>query len=174
MNSFIIRALSKGVLFLMLITVSPVFSQKSPSPQTNHPKYLTYEKAGGGLMVKQGKKELNQRELFDVLNEDADASVFVGRYKTKNVGSTALSLVGGGLIGFPLGQAIGGGEPQWVLALAGVGVLAIAIPIAISANKDIKTGIDVYNENLVASAFVPKPIIQFGGQQHGVGLSLKF
>lgn len=174
MNWLDASLLSIGILFLMLISVKPVVSQDSTFIQADHPKYLTYEKGGGGLIVKQGKRELNQSELFDVLNEEHESAVYVGRYKTKNVAGTVLGFVGGGLIGYPLGQAIGGGDPQWAIALAGVGVLAIAIPISISATKDVKTGIDVYNESLVASAFMPKPILHFGGQQHGVGLSLKF
>jgi len=157
-----------------LLFSSNVFSQDTTAVSPENPNHLTYEKSGGGLMVKQNGKNLNQNELFDVLNEDVEASAYVRRYKTKNVTGAILGGAGGALIGFPLGQAIGGGDPQWAIALAGVGVLAIAIPIAISANNDIKKGINLYNENLVSSAFVPKPLLQFGGQQHGLGLSLRF
>lgn len=158
----------------MSISVKPVLSQDSTFTQTDHPKHLTYEKGGGGLIVKQGERELNQGELFDTLNEDPESARYVGRYKTKNVAGAILGGIGGGLIGFPLGQALGGGDPLWVLAIAGAGVIAVAIPIGISAGKDIRKGMDVYNENLNTSAFVPNPVLQFGGQRHGVGLSLKF
>lgn len=166
--------LSVGFLLLISISVKPVLSQDSTFIQTDHPKHLTYEKGSGGLIVKQKGIILNQYELFDVLNEEYGSAVYVGRYKTKNAAVSVLAGIGGGLIGFPVGQAIGGGDPMWVLAIAGAGVIAVAIPIGISAGKDIRKGIDIYNESLQTSAFVPNPVLQFGGQRHGVGLSLKF
>lgn len=167
---------SAGVFFatfFVLLSYMGV-AQDTTAISSESPNHLTYEKSGGGLNVKQNGRFLNQNELFDVLNEDVEASRYVGRYKTKNVLGAILGGAGGALIGFPVGQAIGGGDPQWLLALAGVGVLAIAIPIAITADKDIKTGIDVYNQNLENSAWLTKPVLRLGGQQYGVGMALRF
>ena len=173
------RLLSTCSPAIFLFTAFVLFSisicaQDTTSVSSENPNQLTYEKSGGGLMVQQKGKNLNQNELFDLLNEDAEASVYVGSYKTKNVAGSILGGVGGALIGFPVGQAIGGGEPLWVLALAGAGVIAVAIPIAISAGKDIRKGIDVYNQNLDSSAQHNDPVIRVGAQQFGVGLALRF
>lgn len=46
-----------------------------------------------------------------------------------------LAAIGGGLIGWPLGTAIGGGDPEWILAGIGAGVLAVAIPLAVIGQK---------------------------------------
>lgn len=43
--------------------------------------------------------------------------------------------VGGFLIGWPLGTLIAGGEPEWVLAGMGAGVLAVAIPLSIIGSR---------------------------------------
>lgn len=75
---------------------------------------------------------------MDVLQADALSSTYVRKFKTKNGFATAFGLVGGAFIGFPVGQAIGGGDPVWEVALIGVGALAIAIPLSVSANKDIE------------------------------------
>lgn len=39
--------------------------------------------------------------------------------------------IGGGLIGWPVGTYIGGGDPEWTLALIGGGLVAIAVPLAL-------------------------------------------
>ncbi len=173
------RYLSSFSMAIFLASIFVLFSgqglsQDSTSIAPVNPYHLTYEKSGGGLNVKQNGKYLSQHEFYDVLNEDAEASRYVSRYKTKNISGSILGGVGGALIGFPIGQAIGGGDPQWVLALAGVGVLAVGIPVAISAGKDLRKGIDVYNQNLESSAQLPKPILRLGSQQYGVGLALRF
>jgi len=174
MRFFTISSMPVFLATIFVLAGSKGVAQDTTAISSENPHHLVYEKGGGGLNVKQNGKYLTQNELFDVLNEDIEAADYVGKFKTKNTIGAVLGGFGGAFIGFPVGQAIAGGEPQWIMALSGLGVLAIAIPITISANKDIKTGIDVYNENLVAGAFVPRPILQFGGQQHGVGLSLKF
>lgn len=164
---------------IFLVTIFILFSNKGVAQDTTaisseNPNHLTYEKSGGGLNVKQKGKYLSQNELFDILNRDNESADYVGKYKTKNTIGAVLGGFGGAFIGFPVGQAIAGGEPQWIMALAGVGVLAIGIPIAISAGKDLRKGIDVYNQNLENSAQLTKPVLRLGGQQYGVGLALRF
>ncbi|MFN4246647.1 MAG: hypothetical protein ACK4EY_02930 [Flavipsychrobacter sp.] len=39
--------------------------------------------------------------------------------------------IGGGLIGWPVGTYIGGGDPEWTLAAIGGGLVAIAVPLAL-------------------------------------------
>lgn len=46
-----------------------------------------------------------------------------------------LAGIGGALIGWPLGTAIGGGDPEWALAGIGAGFLAIGIPVAVIGQK---------------------------------------
>ena len=136
--------------------------------------FLSYEKDGGSWKAKQKGRELTQDELFFVLNSDYESAEYVGKFKTKNTIGAILGGFGGAFIGFPIGAAIAGGEPQWIMALAGVGVLAIAIPVGISAGKDIRKGVDVYNQNRGPSAQLQKPKLHIGGQQGGVGLALRF
>lgn len=54
------------------------------------------------------------------------------------------SLVGGALIGFPLGTQLGGGEPVWELAAVGAGFVIIAIPFQIGYSKHTKKAINEF------------------------------
>ncbi len=76
------------------------------------------------------------------------ASSAQGGYNTSNM----LGFIGGFMVGWPLGTAIAGGEPEWGLAAAGAGVLAIAIPIASSSTKKIKEAANIYNNGLGTSS----------------------
>ena len=49
--------------------------------------------------------------------------------------AVVLGTAGGALIGYPLGQALGGGQPQWALAGVGAGLCAIAITLDIIDKK---------------------------------------
>ncbi len=51
------------------------------------------------------------------------------------IAANVLAIPGGALIGWPLGTAIGGGDPEWYLAGIGAGLVAIAIPLEIIGKK---------------------------------------
>ena len=57
------------------------------------------------------------------------------------------SMVGGALIGFPIGTMIGGGEPQWELAAVGAGFVIIGIPFQIGYSKHTKKAINEFYSN---------------------------
>lgn len=149
-------------------------SQDSLNTEPQNPDHLTYEKNGWDWYVKQNGRVLSQDELFNVLKNDYESGKYVRKYKAKKTIGTVLGVVGGAFIGFPVGQVIVGSDPQWVVALAGIGVLVIAIPLAISTDKDIRKGVDVYNQNLGPSAQLQIPVLRLGGQRHGLGLALRF
>lgn len=46
-----------------------------------------------------------------------------------------LGATGGVLIGWPLGTALVGGDPNWAMAGIGVGIVAVSIPISINFKK---------------------------------------
>jgi hypothetical protein len=78
--------------------------------------------------------------------------------------STGLGIVGGFLIGWPIGQAIGqelfrlrDREPTWVLAAVGGGLVAIGVGFGIGSARQLKKGVDIYNQG-IAVAFGPNSI----------------
>ena len=84
-----------------------------------------------------------------------------------------MGYLGGALIGWPIGTALGGGEPNWIIALVGCGVVAATIPIVNSSNRNLKKAVDCYNQGV---PFTDKPNIDvsLGLNSKGVGVVLRF
>ncbi|WP_370086656.1 hypothetical protein [Ekhidna sp.] len=83
-------------------------------------------------------------------NEEAYKLALKGKsgYSTGNV----LGFIGGFMIGWPIGTAIGGGDPNWAIAGGGAAVLVIAIPVMSSASKKLKEAVDIYEGSSNAQA----------------------
>jgi hypothetical protein len=80
---------------------------------------------------------------------------------------------GGACIGWPLGTAIGGGDPNWVMAGVGVGLVVVGVSIAVGADKKIKQAVDIYNQGISAGS-VRIEEIRFGVTADGIGLCMRF
>ena len=104
-------------------------------------------------------------------NSEAHALIQSAR-STNNI-AVGLSAVGGGLIGWPIGSAIGGGDPQWILAGIGAGVILIAIPISISANKKSLKAFDLFNAGLTYQP-PESPTSQWHLVSNGSGIGLSW
>jgi len=87
--------------------------------------------------------------------------------------ANVLGYAGGFLIGYPIGTAIGGGKPNWMLAAIGCGLIVIDIPILSSANKNVRKAVNAYNHEGMASR-VEKYDIRLGMNQNGMGLAFRF
>lgn len=68
--------------------------------------------------------------------------------------ASVLGFAGGVLIGFPLGTAIGGGDPEWVLAAGGIGLILVAIPFNAAFKNHALNALDIYNSKLSSSTKV--------------------
>lgn len=92
------------------------------------------------------------------------------------VSGNILAVIGGALIGWPLGTAIGGGDPEWVLAAAGAGVLAIAIPLAIIGGRKCNgySSIQEPDEKYYTGNKQPAMELQFASTGNTIGLRLQF
>ncbi|MAU26781.1 MAG: hypothetical protein CMH45_05175, partial [Muricauda sp.] len=89
--------------------------------------------------------------------------------------SSIMGFVGGGLVGWPVGTAIGGGDANWALAGVGAGLIGVSIPISSSANKKTKQAVDVYNSSLGTTTFIEyKPQLKLIANGNGFGMSLSF
>jgi hypothetical protein len=85
---------------------------------------------------------------------------------------TTLSIAGGLLVGFPLGTAIGGGDPNWALAGVGVGLFLLSIPLEIGYHKNVKAAVDTYNQSLERTT--SRVEFKLGLSATGIGVKLKF
>lgn len=85
------------------------------------------------------------------------------------------AFVGGGLIGWPVGTLIGGGEPEWILAGIGAGCIAIGIPLAIIGTKRCNRMSLNMNESDIIYVKHTRPMqLEVAGIGNTVGLQLTF
>lgn len=86
--------------------------------------------------------------------------------------ATAFSIAGGLLAGIPLGQALGGGDPNWALAGIGVGLFLVALPLEGAHNKNVRAAVEEYNRGLDSTS--PGVQLQLGLSTQGLGFTLTF
>jgi hypothetical protein len=117
-----------------------------------------YAQAGGQeQIVKEGKKYMYEgkqlkspSDLKQVVAGDPEAVAEAGKAGTYMTWAYVSGAVGGTLIGWPVGQAIGGSdETQWALAAVGAGVVGVAIVCGVSSDKHFKKAVDLYNASAV-------------------------
>lgn len=106
------------------------------------------------------------------MNENQEAQQIIKKVKTKNTVASIFSGVGGFIIGWQLGAAIVGGEPNWNAAAVGGGLVLISIPISVKSYKQALQAVKIYNAGLVASS--KRSQLFLCTTVDGVGLKLKF
>jgi len=116
------------------------FSQNSTDPIYTEEKF-------GTIFIQNGQ-HLNPKKLKRALQYDEEAFAVLKKARGNYGFATVLSFAGGFLIGWPIGTAIGGGDPNWVLAGIGGGLLLATIPLAIAYDKGAKRAVTIYNKNL--------------------------
>ncbi len=115
---------------------------------------------------------VNFNQLPAIMNENQEAQQIIKKVKTKNTVASIFSGVGGFMIGWQLGAAIVGGEPNWNAAAIGGGLVLISIPISVKSYKQTLQAIEMYNSGLSASD--KRPQLFLSGSSNGIGLKFKF
>jgi len=90
---------------------------------------------------------ISHSTVVEILQTDRMAHRHVQNRNACAIPAYILGFVGGGLIGWPLGTYIGGGEPEWYLAGIGGGLVAVGLGIAIIGDAQMKKAIQVFNSN---------------------------
>jgi hypothetical protein len=125
-----------------------------------------------GYKYIQHDARLNFNQLPDILNENQEAYLLIKKARTNNIISSIISGTGGFLIGWQLGTALVGGDPNWTLAAVGGGLIVISIPIYSKSMKQSLEAIDEYNAGLGKSS--RRPNVNIGLVRYGFGLSMNF
>ena len=148
-----------------------LFSISAYSQSTNDTIYS--QKVMGSYKFIQNEKVLKYSDLLTIVASNREAYSLIKSAQTSNGFSTVLGAVGGFLVGYQLGTAIVGGEPNLTVGGVGLGLIAISIPISINASKKAKQGVAIYNKQIKELSY-SQPKLNFGITQNGVGLLLKF
>ena len=132
-------------------------------------------KTFGGYKYSQDGKQLKMGQMVDIMEANADAVLLMKKAKSNNGLGNVIGMIGGFMVGWPVGTAIGGGDPNWALAGIGAGLIVVGIPISSSAFKNANKAVDLYNGSLgTGSLFREQPSYSITTNQNGLGLIVSF
>jgi len=112
--------------------------------------------------------------MGSIMEPNADAGPLMSKARNQYVWTSVLGGAGGFFIGYPLGTALGGGDPNWTLAAVGAGFIAVAIPVGSAANRNANQAVDIYNQSLIPGPAQPKPKMDIISTGTGMGLRLNW
>ncbi|MFY0599273.1 MAG: hypothetical protein JXR03_06345 [Cyclobacteriaceae bacterium] len=145
------------------------------SSQT-HPDIISTKKIFGGYQFSQYGKTIKMGQLPDRVQTNSEAFELAKSAKSSFIFANVLGAVGGFMIGWPLGTAAGGGDPQWTMLGIGASIAAISIPLSISSNKKAINAIEKFNGDLEKNTDTALNKIEFNLtlKGNGIGLVMSF
>jgi hypothetical protein len=129
---------------------------------------------GKGGKLYQGTTLLKPKDMLRIMEPNPQAYATFKKARANYNAAIVLGAAGGFLVGYPLGTALGGGDPQWGLAAGGVALILIALPLDAAFKKNARIAIDLYNTDKGKTAQQFRPQLHVGMQRTGVGMSLRF
>jgi hypothetical protein len=135
---------------------------------------ISYTKVFGGFKYSKGNEILSLKKINVLVKEDPKAYAYM---KKAVVGSSIAQVfggIGGGLIGYTLGTAAGGGDAEWSIALVGCGFIVVALPLAHSADKNVLKAVQTYNRGIKPISSINSYNLKLTATTSGIGLRLTF
>lgn len=154
--------------FLLLILF--VIGVSSLSAQTVNDTISMVKRDNGRVAYMKGGIPLLPIQLEDVMYDYPESMSYLQKAKANQVFGIIFAGVGGYLIGYPIGTAIGGGEPNWSMAAIGVGVAAIAFVFDGASKANVKNAVESYNRSVKEK----NAQLSFGFTTSGIGLRIHF
>ena len=108
-----------------------------------------------GTTFRLNGRNLKPRELLDITKVNAEAYKEMKIAHKNFVIANIFGMPGGFLVGWPIGTAIGGGQPNWSLAAMGAGLIVIEIPFATAYVRHAKMAVRIYNANSIPKNTAP-------------------
>lgn len=133
---------------------------------------IEVKKAMGVVFIQNGQK-LMPRQLLGITAANPESYKEMKIAKTNYDVGTVFGSAGGFLIGWPIGTAVAGGEPEWLLAAVGAGLIAISIPFSTSYSKHAKKAVVIFNNGLKQSGH-NAPEVRLGLTYGGIGVKVTF
>lgn len=130
------------------------------------------EKKFGGVKFYEGSKILRPKDVLQIMKINPEAYAEFKKAKSSYDVAQGFWFVGGFLIGWPIGTALGGGKPQWGLAAGGAAVLLLSIPINNGFKKHAQSALSIYHNQSGSASMRPKIKLNIMGT--GVRMVIKF
>ncbi len=161
--------MKKIFLIVTVLTLCMTFSYGQTASDS-----ILMKKVFGGYQFIQGEQKLTIKKLGEALQSNQLAYEQFKSAKSNYTLATVIGTAGGFMVGWPLGTAIAGGEPNWTLAGIGAGLIVVSIPISSGFNKKAKQAVDLYNVGLYGTSFWERTESRFTVTSNGIGLTLNF
>lgn len=126
-------------------------------------------KTFGGVRFERDTVTLGLNQVLDIVKENPKAYAELKRAKLNYNAAGVFGFAGAVLIGFPVGTAIAGGDPEWGLAAGGAALIIASIPFTSAFRGHTMEALDIYNNKNISRI---KPEFQFYGS--GARLILRF
>lgn len=158
----------KNWLFLTLFSLfySFSFAQSSEAP-------LTMSSGFFGWQFKYGGQKRSLAEVTNMMAPNEQASAYLRSARSNNTLATLVSTIGGFMVGYPIGTSLGGGDPNWLLAGVGAGLIVVSVPLSLKATSQAKNAVATFNEGATATS-LRGPELRAGFTGNGIGLRLQF
>jgi len=155
------------LLIIQLFGFAVLFGQNTTEP-------IEVTKLKRGYQYDQGDLTLTYQQMLTVVKSNEEAAKEVKSAQTNALIANCLAGAGGACIGWPLGTALGGGDPSWGMLGVGVVLVAVALPMAAGSDKKMRHAVETYNQGLTTGYYYPRPSLRLSGTQNGFGLVLRF
>ena len=106
---------------------------------------ITIKKGLGTTYFYKGKK-LTYNKLVQVLSTNKNTDKEATKMDVNNTISMFVGGIGGFMVGYSLGQSMGGGEMNTGMMGIGLALVAIDIPLEIGKSRHMKKAVSIYNE----------------------------
>ncbi len=113
------------------------------------------------------------KQLALLMKTNDQATKQLRSAKTVQVTASVIGFAGGFMVGYPLGTALVGGEPNWVLASVGAGLIVVSFTLNHSAKNKTKQAVNTYNKGLNTSSFWNNSELKLSMTGNGIGLLLR-
>jgi len=157
----------KKTLFCVLL-LSTVFSATGQNTADT----IEVRKVFGTVFRYKGKNQ-TPKQLLDLMAPIPEAYKEMEIARSNNTTSAILGFIGGAMVGWPLGTAIGGGDPNWALAGIGAGIIVLSIPFSSAYTRHAKKAAALYNGTQRHSG-LDGPGLDIGMTSNGLGLRLSY
>ncbi|WP_339870384.1 hypothetical protein [uncultured Algoriphagus sp.] len=135
---------------------------------------ITIRKSFWGYKFYQGDTRVQLGDLVNIMQTNQEAYKSIKSAQSNYTLASIMGFAGGFMVGWPIGAAVAGGEPNWALAGIGAGLLVATIPITNSFVKKSRFAVDTYNRGSTASSVWDRTELNLSFSGTGAGLSLNF
>jgi len=155
------------LFFALLFVCSTIFGQTNSDS-------ITVKNVFGGCKFFQNDKQLTMLQVGNILQQNELAYKEFNKAKSNNTIASIIGGIGGFMIGYPLGTAMGGGKANWTMAGIGAGLVLVSIPITNNYKKQAKNAIDTFNNGQKTSSFFIDTEIYLAVTGNSIGFRMTF